>query len=82
MRTKYYCGECPGCLTTTPCGNCLYCEDMPKFGGPGRYRQKCVKQLCVYHPRLQALKLSNRHKLSFEEHQLAQVSRCHYYKTY
>ncbi|XP_064078771.1 LOW QUALITY PROTEIN: uncharacterized protein LOC135196147 [Macrobrachium nipponense] len=67
VRTKYYCGECPGCQTTTPCGNCLYCEDMPKFGGPGRYRQKCVKQLCVYHPRLQALKLSNRSKITYDE---------------
>ncbi|CAL4136560.1 unnamed protein product [Meganyctiphanes norvegica] len=67
VRTKYYCGECPGCQTTTPCGHCLYCSDMPKFGGPGRYRQKCVKQLCVYHPRLQALKLSNRSKITYDE---------------
>lgn len=71
VRTKYYCGECPGCQTTTPCGNCLYCEDMPKFGGPGRYRQKCVKQLCVYHPRLQALKLSNRSKITYDEQHIA-----------
>ncbi|RXG58047.1 CXXC-type zinc finger protein 1 [Armadillidium vulgare] len=51
VRTKYYCGECPGCLTTTPCGNCLYCEDMPKFGGPGRYRQLFLSNAlssCVY----------------------------------
>ncbi|CAL4112916.1 unnamed protein product [Meganyctiphanes norvegica] len=67
VRTKYYCGECPGCQTTTPCGHCLYCSDMPKFGGPGRYRQKCVKQLCVYHPRLQALKISNRSKPTYDE---------------
>ncbi|XP_066963411.1 uncharacterized protein [Macrobrachium rosenbergii] len=71
VRTKYYCGECPGCQTTTPCGNCLYCEDMPKFGGPGRYRQKCVKQLCVYHPRLQALKLSNRSKITYDEQHIS-----------
>ncbi|KAK7072163.1 hypothetical protein SK128_024815, partial [Halocaridina rubra] len=71
VRTKYYCGECPGCQKTTPCGNCLYCEDMPKFGGPGRYRQKCVKQLCVYHPRLQALKLSNRSKITYDEQHVA-----------
>ncbi|XP_063606086.1 uncharacterized protein LOC134781027 isoform X3 [Penaeus indicus] len=77
VRTKYYCGECPGCLTTTPCGNCLYCEDMPKFGGPGRYRQKCVKQLCVYHPRLQALKLSNRSKLTYDEQHIAQETLSH-----
>ncbi|XP_045106770.1 uncharacterized protein LOC123501815 isoform X3 [Portunus trituberculatus] len=72
VRTKYYCGECPGCQTTVPCGNCLYCEDMPKFGGPGRYRQKCVKQLCVYHPRLQALKLSNRTRLTYDEQHISQ----------
>ncbi|XP_071550428.1 uncharacterized protein [Panulirus ornatus] len=77
VRTKYYCGECPGCQTTTPCGNCLYCEDMPKFGGPGRYRQKCVKQLCVYHPRLQALKLSNRSKLTYDEQHISQETLSH-----
>ncbi|XP_042202953.1 uncharacterized protein LOC121853087 isoform X2 [Homarus americanus] len=77
VRTKYYCGECPGCQTTTPCGNCLYCEDMPKFGGPGRYRQKCVKQLCVYHPRLQALKLSNRSKLTYDEQHISHETLSH-----
>ncbi|KAK4299917.1 hypothetical protein Pmani_027846 [Petrolisthes manimaculis] len=77
VRTKYYCGECPGCQTTTPCGHCLYCEDMPKFGGPGRYRQKCVKQLCVYHPRLQALKLSNRSKVTYDEQHISQETLSH-----
>lgn len=39
--------------------------------------QKCVKQLCVYHPRLQALKLSNRSKLTYDEQHIAQETLSH-----
>lgn len=39
--------------------------------------QKCVKQLCVYHPRLQALKLSNRTKLTYDEQHISQETLSH-----
>lgn len=39
--------------------------------------QKCVKQLCVYHPRLQALKLSNRSKLTYDEQHISQETLSH-----
>ena len=35
------CGACAGCVARE-CGECAACLDMPKFGGPGRKRQKCV----------------------------------------
>ena len=28
------------------CGQCPYCADKPKFGGPGRKKQRCAKRKC------------------------------------
>ncbi len=42
------CGECEACLNTVDCRNCRFCKDMPKYGGPGRARQKCIKRQCLY----------------------------------
>ena len=39
------CGHCPGCLRGD-CGKCAYCKDKPKFGGPGRKKQRCVLRVC------------------------------------
>ena len=39
------CKTCPGCVTPQ-CGQCKYCLDMPKFGGKGKMRQRCVLQAC------------------------------------
>ncbi len=41
------CGECVACLTETDCRKCRFCKDMPKYGGPGRMRQKCIKRQCL-----------------------------------
>ena len=27
---------------------CINCKDKPKFGGPGRKKQCCVKRKCKY----------------------------------
>lgn len=39
------CGSCPGCLRDD-CGKCQYCVDKPKFGGPGRKKQRCSLRVC------------------------------------
>ena len=46
------CGECSGCLTVTDCRKCRFCRDMPKYGGPGRQRQKCIKRQCLRYSRI------------------------------
>ena len=38
------CKQCPGCLAED-CGQCRQCLDKPKFGGPGRQKQKCVEKV-------------------------------------
>ena len=39
------CGACPGCVRSD-CGNCQYCKDKPKFGGPGKKKQRCSFRVC------------------------------------
>lgn len=29
------------------CGECKMCLDKPKYGGPGRKKQRCLKRQCV-----------------------------------
>ena len=29
------------------CGRCRFCKDLPKYGGPGRYKQKCLIKQCL-----------------------------------
>ncbi|BFZ04644.1 hypothetical protein BsWGS_07683 [Bradybaena similaris] len=43
-RTR--CKKCEAC-TRTECGECTYCRDMKKFGGPGRMKQTCVSRQCM-----------------------------------
>ena len=40
------CSKCTGCKREN-CGECEYCLDMPKFGGPGLIKQKCELRLCI-----------------------------------
>ena len=35
-KKRSRCGECEGCLVEEDCGDCPFCADKPKFGGPGR----------------------------------------------
>ena len=40
------CLKCTGCRTEN-CGQCVHCLDMPKFGGLGTIKQKCIRRICV-----------------------------------
>lgn len=40
------CRVCVGC-TATDCGECKFCKDSPKFGGPDKMKQCCVRRVCV-----------------------------------
>ena len=44
-RRKTACQQCSSCLRED-CGDCSYCRDKPKFGGPNRKRQKCILKKC------------------------------------
>ena len=39
------CGECEACVRDD-CGDCVYCLDKTKFGGPNRQRKKCLYRRC------------------------------------
>lgn len=39
------CGECAGCRARN-CGKCIYCKDMPMYGGKGNMRQSCKERKC------------------------------------
>ena len=40
------CRKCPGCLRND-CGSCVFCKDKPKYGGPGKKKQKCELRVCT-----------------------------------
>lgn len=40
------CGQCDSCKKED-CGKCQYCRDKPKFGGPGKKKQRCEKRTCA-----------------------------------
>ena len=42
---RHRCGFCEGCHATN-CGKCMYCLDMPQFGGRGNMRQSCIERKC------------------------------------
>ena len=44
-RKRGRCGSCSAC-TRDDCGQCRYCLDMVKFGGPGKKRQACILRKC------------------------------------
>ncbi|KAG5834900.1 hypothetical protein ANANG_G00266470 [Anguilla anguilla] len=39
-------GKCEACMRTE-CGECHFCKDMKKFGGPGRMKQSCIMRQCI-----------------------------------
>uniref|UniRef100_A0A673GYC0 CXXC-type zinc finger protein 1 n=1 Tax=Sinocyclocheilus rhinocerous TaxID=307959 RepID=A0A673GYC0_9TELE len=51
-RSARMCGECEPCTRTEDCGQCDFCKDMKKFGGPNKIRQKCRLRQCVVRARV------------------------------
>ena len=47
-RHRYNCGNCLGCARDEDCGECDFCLDKPKFGGPGTKKQKCELRWCKF----------------------------------
>ena len=45
-KKRKRCGTCLGCMSAD-CGQCTFCVDKPKYGGPGRKKQCCVKRKCA-----------------------------------
>lgn len=45
-RRRTRCRRCEACLRTE-CGECHFCKDMKKFGGPGRMKQSCIMRQCI-----------------------------------
>ncbi|XP_075901092.1 lysine (K)-specific demethylase 2Bb [Nelusetta ayraudi] len=45
-RRRTRCRKCEACLRTE-CGDCHFCKDMKKFGGPGRMKQSCIMRQCI-----------------------------------
>ena len=37
--------DCTGC-SRSDCGDCNYCKDMKKFGGPGKKKKRCIHRVC------------------------------------
>lgn len=40
------CKRCEACIRSE-CGDCNFCRDMKKFGGPGKLKQTCVLRQCL-----------------------------------
>ena len=38
--------KCDGCVRPD-CGKCKMCLDKPKYGGPGKKKQRCLKRQCL-----------------------------------
>ncbi|KAE8581943.1 hypothetical protein XENTR_v10019882 [Xenopus tropicalis] len=51
-RSARMCGECEACSRTEDCGQCDFCRDMKKFGGPNKIRQKCRLRQCQVRARV------------------------------
>ncbi|XP_029020466.1 lysine-specific demethylase 2A isoform X2 [Betta splendens] len=45
-RRRVRCKRCAGCCRKE-CGTCQYCQDMRKFGGPGRMKKGCIMRQCL-----------------------------------
>jgi F-box/leucine-rich repeat protein 10/11 len=45
-RRRTRCKKCDSCLRAD-CGDCHFCKDMKKFGGPGRMKQSCITRQCM-----------------------------------
>ena len=40
------CNNCEACKSPE-CGECIYCKDKPRYGGPNLKRQACSRQRCL-----------------------------------
>ncbi|XP_041840221.1 lysine (K)-specific demethylase 2Aa isoform X2 [Melanotaenia boesemani] len=45
-RRRVRCKRCEACIRPE-CGDCNFCRDMKKFGGPGKLKQTCVLRQCL-----------------------------------
>lgn len=45
-KKRSRCGSCTGCKAAD-CQICPMCLDKPKYGGPGKKKQCCVKRKCL-----------------------------------
>ncbi|XP_056135556.1 lysine (K)-specific demethylase 2Aa [Lampris incognitus] len=45
-RRRVRCKRCEACVRPE-CGECNFCRDMKKFGGPGKLKQTCVLRQCL-----------------------------------
>lgn len=45
-RRRVRCKRCSACCRKE-CGDCQYCHDMRKFGGPGRMKKSCIMRQCL-----------------------------------
>lgn len=45
-RRRTRCKKCDSCVRAD-CGECHFCKDMKKFGGPGRMKQSCIARQCM-----------------------------------
>lgn len=45
-RRRTRCKICEACQRSD-CGECSFCQDMVKFGGPGRAKQTCMMRQCL-----------------------------------
>ncbi|KAL1123648.1 hypothetical protein AAG570_002724 [Ranatra chinensis] len=45
-RRRTRCKSCAACHQSD-CGECVFCQDMVKFGGPGRAKQTCIMRQCL-----------------------------------
>uniref|UniRef100_A0A8C5D3Q8 Lysine-specific demethylase 2A-like n=1 Tax=Gouania willdenowi TaxID=441366 RepID=A0A8C5D3Q8_GOUWI len=45
-RRRVRCKHCEACMRPE-CGECNFCRDMKKFGGPGKLKQTCVLRQCL-----------------------------------
>ncbi|CAL8356944.1 unnamed protein product [Merluccius merluccius] len=45
-RRRVRCKRCAACCRKE-CGNCQFCLDMRKFGGPGRMKKGCIMRQCL-----------------------------------
>lgn len=46
MSSSCRCKRCEACVRPE-CGECNFCRDMKKFGGPGKLKQTCVLRQCL-----------------------------------
>jgi len=45
-RRRTRCKKCEAC-TRQDCRECVFCQDMVKFGGSGRAKQTCLMRQCL-----------------------------------